>query len=77
MTVAQWYQPRYHRRVAMTLRLSETDAEALRAYAEAHGESMQQAAQTAIRRMLHDERRAALIKHIVSEDAELLHRLAQ
>jgi hypothetical protein len=38
---------------------------------------MQQAAQTAIRRMLHDERRAALIKHIVSEDAELLHRLAQ
>jgi uncharacterized tellurite resistance protein B-like protein len=63
--------------MAMTLRLNEADSEALRAYAEAHGESMQQAAQTAIRRMLHDERRAALIKHIVSEDAELLHRLAQ
>ena len=61
----------------MTLRLNETDTEALRTYADAHGESMQQSAQNAIRRMLHDERRAALIKHIVSEDAELLHRLAQ
>jgi plasmid stability protein len=63
--------------MAMTLRLNEDDTEALRAYAEAHGQSMQQAAQEAIRRMLHDERRAALIKHIVTEDSELLHRLAQ
>ena len=63
--------------MAMTLRLTDADAQALREYAEAHGESMQQAAQTAIRRMLHDERRAAFIKRIVSEDAELLHRLSQ
>ena len=61
----------------MTLRLSEEDTEALRAYANAHGESMQQAAQNAIRQMLHDERRAQFIRHILAEDAELLHRLAQ
>jgi plasmid stability protein len=61
----------------MTLRLSDEDTEALRAYASAHGESMQQAAQTAIRHMLHDERRTRFIQHILSEDAELLHRLAR
>jgi hypothetical protein len=32
---------------------------------------------TAIRLMLHEERRARFIQHIVTEDAELLHRLAQ
>ncbi|MFL6162397.1 MAG: DUF6290 family protein [Jatrophihabitantaceae bacterium] len=61
----------------MTLRLNDEDSEALRRYADAHGESMQQAAQTAIRRMLHEERRTRFIEHIVAEDAELLHRLAQ
>lgn len=72
-----WYLPWYHVCMAMTLRLNDADTQALRAYAEAHGESMQQSAQSAIRRMLHDERRAALIKQVVAEDAELLHRLAQ
>ena len=63
--------------MAMTLRLTDEDSEALRLYASAHGLSMQQAAQTAIRQMLHEERRARFIQHIVTEDAELLHRLAQ
>jgi hypothetical protein len=63
--------------MAMTLRLNDADTQALREYADAHGESMQQAAQKAVRRMLHEERRDAFIKCIVSEDAELLHRLSQ
>jgi predicted DNA binding CopG/RHH family protein len=61
----------------MTLRLSDEDAEALRRYASEHGESMQQAAQKAIRRMLHEQRRTRFIEQILTEDAELLHRLAQ
>lgn len=59
------------------MRLSDEDTEALRRYAGEHGLSMQQAAQNAIRQMLHEERRARFIQHIVTEDAELLHRLAQ
>ena len=61
----------------MTLRLTDEDTEALRAYATEHGTSMQQAAIEGIRRMLHDERRARYIRHILDEDRELLHRLAQ
>jgi hypothetical protein len=61
----------------MTLRLSDEDSAALRRYASEHGVSMQQAAQTAIRLMVHEERRARFIRHIATEDAELLHRLAQ
>ncbi len=61
----------------MNLRLTDEDAEALRAYAARHGTSMQQVAVDAIRQMLHDERRARLIRHILDEDRELLHRLAQ
>ena len=61
----------------MTLRLTDEDTEALRTYATEHGTSMQQAAIEGIRRMLHDERRARYIRHILDEDRELLHRLAQ
>lgn len=63
--------------MAMTLRLTDEDTEALRAYATEHGTSMQQAAVEGIRRMLHDERRVRYIRHILDEDRELLHRLAQ
>ena len=41
------------------------------------GTSMQQAAVDGIRQMLHSERRARFIRHILDEDRELLHRLAQ
>ena len=61
----------------MNLRLTDEDSEALRAYAARHVTSMQQAAVDGIRQMLHDERRAQLIRHILDEDRELLHRLAQ
>lgn len=63
--------------MAMNLRLTDEDTEALRAYAAEHGMSMQQAALDGIRQMLHDERRARFIRHILDEDRELLHRLAQ
>lgn len=63
--------------MAMNLRLNDEDTEALRAYANEHETSMQQAAIAAIRQMLHDERRKRFIRHILDEDRELLHRLAQ
>lgn len=63
--------------MAMNLRLTDDDTEALRAYAAEHGMSMQQAALEGVRRMLHGERRAQYIQHILDEDRELLHRLSQ
>jgi len=63
--------------MAMNLRLTDDDTEALRAYAAEHGISMQQAALDGVRRMLHGERRSQYIQHILDEDRELLHRLAQ
>jgi plasmid stability protein len=63
--------------MAMNLRLTDEDSEALRNYAAEHGMSMQQAAVDGIRQMLHGERRARFIQHILDEDRELLHRLAQ
>jgi putative heme iron utilization protein len=63
--------------MAKSVRLTDEDAEGLRRYASAHGLSMQQAAQTAIRRMLSEERRARFIERIVAEDADLLHRLSE
>ena len=61
----------------MNLRLTDDDTEALRAYAAEHDMSMHQAALEAIRQMLHNDRRARYIQHILDEDRELLHRLAQ
>lgn len=61
----------------MNLRLTDDDTAALRRYAAEHGTSMQQAALDAIRQMLHSERRARFVRHILDEDRELLHRLAQ
>jgi len=73
----QWYRSWYHEGMAMNLRLTDEDTEALRAYAAEHGMSMQQAAVDGIRQMLHDERRTRFIRHILDEDRDLLHRLAQ
>lgn len=63
--------------MAMNLRLTDDDTEALRAYAAEHNISMQQAALYGIRQLVHNERRTQYIKHILNEDRELLHRLAQ
>jgi predicted transcriptional regulator len=63
--------------MAMTLRLTDDESEALRRYASDHHQSMQEAAREAIRQLVHNERRALLIAHILDRDAELLHRLAE
>lgn len=73
--IPQWY----HLDMAMTLRLSEEDTEALRARAQVEGRSMQEIAVIAVRQYL-DDRSARLnsyIGRIASEDAELLDRLSR
>lgn len=73
--IPQWYHPD----MAMTLRLSEEDTEALRARAQVEGRSMQEIAVIAVRQYL-DDRSARLnsyIERINSEDAELLDRLSR
>lgn len=73
--IPQWY----HSAMAMTLRLSEEDTEALRARAQVEGRSMQEIAVIAVRQYL-DDRSARLnsyIERITSEDAELLDRLSR
>ena len=63
----------------MTLRLTEEESEALRAYAEATGRSMQDVARQAIHEYVTERRqaRAAVLKRIVAEDAELLDLLSK
>lgn len=70
---------RYHPVMAMTLRLTEEETDALRAQAAREGRSMQEIARTAIR--MYVSRRAVTrdeaLRRIVTEDAELLSRLAR
>ncbi|MDT4918713.1 MAG: hypothetical protein QOI15_1413 [Pseudonocardiales bacterium] len=63
----------------MTLRLSEEESDALRAYAEATGQSMQEVARQAIHEYVTERRvtRRAILKRIAAEDAELLDLLAK
>lgn len=63
----------------MTLRLTDDETAALRAYAEATGRSMQDVARQAIRDYVAErgKARAAILKRIVDEDAALLDLLAQ
>lgn len=65
--------------MAMNLRLSDDEAAALRQKAADEGRSMQEVARTAIRQYTSDRpaRLAEAIERIRTEDAELLHRLAQ
>ncbi|MGQ0844056.1 MAG: ribbon-helix-helix protein, CopG family [Sporichthyaceae bacterium] len=65
--------------MAMTLRLSDDEQEALRAKAEAEGRSMQEVARTAIRLYVSDrpQRFAALLERVATEDAEILRRLGE
>jgi hypothetical protein len=62
----------------MNLRLSDSEAEALRARAEQEGRSMQEVARQAIAEYVSDRRtRLSLaITRVVDEDAELLDRLS-
>ncbi len=63
----------------MTLRLTEHETEALRAYAHETGRSMQDVAREAIRTYVSDraKKRDAIIARIVSEDRDLLDLLAK
>ena len=65
--------------MAMNLRLSEAEAEALRRKAAEEGRSMQEVARTAIADYVADRPRRlrAAIERIRTEDAELLDRLSR
>ena len=69
----------YRCRVAMNLRLTDEEAEALRRRAEQEGRSIQEVARAAIREYTSDRktRLAAAIEKVRSEDAELLDRLSR
>jgi hypothetical protein len=63
----------------MNLRLTDSEAEALRRKAEEEGRSMQEVARTAIAQYVADRptRLRAAIARVRTEDAELLARLAR
>lgn len=71
--------PRYHGWVAMNLRLSEAETEALRRKAEQEGRSMQEVARAAIAAYVSDRplRLRAAIERVRDEDAELIERLGR
>lgn len=70
---------RYHRTMAMNLRLTDAETEALRRKALEEGRSMQDVARAAITLYTSDRpaRLAAAIERVRVEDAELLERLGQ
>jgi predicted transcriptional regulator len=67
--------------MAMTLRLSDAEAKALRGRAEYEGRPMQEVARQAIREYVESHSRAELLDRVLDEDlpryAEALERLAQ
>ena len=69
----------YHQTMAMNLRLSEGEAEALRRKAAEEGRSMQEVAKSAIAEYVsgRPERLRAAIEKVRTEDAELLDRLSR
>lgn len=69
----------YRSRMAMNLRLSDDETEALRAKAAQEGRSMQEVARTAIAQYVSDrpDRLRRVIERVRSEDQELLERLSE
>ncbi len=65
--------------MAMNLRLTDAESEALRAKADAEGRSMQEVARTAIAQYVsaRPQRLRDAIERVRDEDRELLERLAQ
>lgn len=65
--------------MAMTLRLSDSETEALRGYAEMTGRSMQDVARQAIGEYIRErsKTRQAILQRIVSEDDALLNLLSK
>lgn len=74
-----WYQCGTIGSMAMNLRLSEAEADALRRKAEEEGRSMQVVAREAIRQYTsgRQQRLRDAIERIRTEDAELLDRLSR
>ena len=70
---------RYHDRMAMNLRLSDSEADALRRKAAEEGRSMQEVAKSAIAEYVsgRPDRLRAAIERVRTEDAELLDRLSR
>ena len=70
---------RYHWVMAMNLRLSDTETDALRAKAEQEGRSMQEVARAAIAQYVSErpQRLRAAIDRVREEDEELLERLSR
>lgn len=70
---------RYHAAMAMNLRLSDGEADALRRKATEEGRSMQEVARSAIAEYVSDRpaRLRAAIEKVRTEDAELLDRLSR
>ena len=65
--------------MAMNLRLTDSESEALRTKAEQEGRSMQEVAKTAIAQYVSErpQRLLSAIDRVRSEDAELLERLSK
>lgn len=78
-TVEAVVPKRYHHFMAMNLRLTEPETEALRAKAEQEGRSMQEVARTAIAQYVSDRpgRLRSAIDRVRVEDDELLDRLSR
>ncbi len=76
-----WYRPRYHERVAMTLRLTDDETDALRRRAAREGRSMQDVARSAVREYIDRTSRRELLDEILDEElpryAEALRRLGE
>lgn len=70
---------RYHDAMAMNLRLSEAETDALRAKAEQEGRSMQEVARAAIAQYVSERpvRLRVAIERVRDEDRELLERLSR
>ena len=70
---------RYHRRMAMTLRLTEEETALLRQQADREGRSMHEVVRLAIHERIarqdHAERVRASARRVVSEQREILDRL--
>jgi predicted transcriptional regulator len=67
--------------MAMTLRLTEDESEALRRRARREGRSMQEVARTAVREYIDRASRQELLEHVLDEElprfAEALQRLGE
>lgn len=70
---------RYHSGMAMNLRLTDAESEALRKKAEQEGRSMQEVARAAIAQYVSErpQRLRASIERVSAEDSELLERLSR